>query len=245
MVRLCSLWSQCLACQRVSSSVVGGGSFPQLLNLPLPHMCHSKLLWFVSSIIAHHQIVNEAAKYRYRSGGLFDCGRLTVRAPYGAVGHGGHYHSQSVESFFAHIPGIKVGHTASSSFSSPSPPPRLSFPWVLSSSSSCSSSFPFSFPPPPLLLLLSLPLLLVHPPPPPKFVSDGLQFMLSLVVRLKLPVSWKYCGVVQNSKNRRVNTTVSHMWQDLRKGDTSRKTLIFTTFQTVTTPRPSEPLASH
>jgi len=52
--------------------------------------------------------VNEAAKYRYRSGGLFDCGRLTVRAPYGAVGHGGHYHSQSVESFFAHIPGIKV-----------------------------------------------------------------------------------------------------------------------------------------
>ncbi|KAG5060193.1 hypothetical protein JHK87_001222 [Glycine soja] len=32
---------------------------------------------------------------------------LTVRAPYGAVGHGGHYHSQSPEAFFCHVPGIK------------------------------------------------------------------------------------------------------------------------------------------
>lgn len=57
---------------------------------------------------AFDQIVNEAAKYRYRSGGSFNCGGLTIRAPYGAVGHGGHYHSQSPEAFFAHIPGIKV-----------------------------------------------------------------------------------------------------------------------------------------
>lgn len=33
---------------------------------------------------------------------------LTVRAPYGAVGHGGHYHSQSPEAFFCHVPGLKV-----------------------------------------------------------------------------------------------------------------------------------------
>ena len=32
---------------------------------------------------AFDQIVNEAAKYRYRSGGDFHCGGLTVRAPYG------------------------------------------------------------------------------------------------------------------------------------------------------------------
>jgi len=56
------------------------------------------------------QVVNEAAKYRYRSGGLFNCGSLTVRAPCGAVGHGAVYHSQSPEAFFAHIPGIKVKH---------------------------------------------------------------------------------------------------------------------------------------
>jgi hypothetical protein len=29
------------------------------------------------------QIVNEAAKYRYRSGGVFNCGGLTIRTPYG------------------------------------------------------------------------------------------------------------------------------------------------------------------
>lgn len=54
---------------------------------------------------AFDQIVNEAAKYRYRSGGEFECGGLTIRAPYGAVGHGGHYHSQSPEAFFTHVPG--------------------------------------------------------------------------------------------------------------------------------------------
>ena len=56
------------------------------------------------------QVVNEAAKLRYRCGSDYDCGKLTIRAPYGAVGHGGLYHSQSVESFYGHIPGIKVRH---------------------------------------------------------------------------------------------------------------------------------------
>nr|CAB3452030.1 unnamed protein product [Digitaria exilis] len=54
------------------------------------------------------QIVNEAAKFRYRSGNEFNCGGLTIRTPYGAVGHGGHYHSQSPEAFFCHVPGLKV-----------------------------------------------------------------------------------------------------------------------------------------
>jgi 2-oxoisovalerate dehydrogenase E1 component beta subunit len=57
---------------------------------------------------AFDQIANEAAKMRYRSGNQFDCAGLTIRTPYGAVGHGGHYHSQSPEAFFTHIPGIKV-----------------------------------------------------------------------------------------------------------------------------------------
>ncbi|KAL0274833.1 UNVERIFIED_CONTAM: hypothetical protein PYX00_002862 [Menopon gallinae] len=57
---------------------------------------------------AFDQIVNEAAKYRYRSGNLFDCGSLTIRAPCSAVGHGACYHSQSVESYFAHTPGLKI-----------------------------------------------------------------------------------------------------------------------------------------
>lgn len=57
---------------------------------------------------AFDQIVNEAAKFRYRSGNEFNCGSLTFRTPYGAVGHGGHYHSQSPEAYFVHTPGLKV-----------------------------------------------------------------------------------------------------------------------------------------
>mmetsp|Transcript_41281 Transcript_41281/g.129307 ORF Transcript_41281/g.129307 Transcript_41281/m.129307 type:complete len:323 (+) Transcript_41281:137-1105(+) len=57
---------------------------------------------------AFDQIVNEAAKYRYRSGAQFNCGSLTFRAPCGAVGHGGHYHSQSPEAYFAGTPGLKI-----------------------------------------------------------------------------------------------------------------------------------------
>jgi 2-oxoisovalerate dehydrogenase E1 component beta subunit len=57
---------------------------------------------------AFDQIVNEIAKYRYRSGGMFDVGSLVIRAPCGAVGHGGLYHSQSPEAYFAHTPGLKV-----------------------------------------------------------------------------------------------------------------------------------------
>jgi len=57
---------------------------------------------------AYDQIVNEAAKFRYRSGNQYDCGKLTIRAPYGAVGHGGLYHSQSPEAAFTSVPGVMV-----------------------------------------------------------------------------------------------------------------------------------------
>ncbi len=57
---------------------------------------------------AFDQIVNETAKWRYRSGGQFTCGTLTIRTPYGGGIAGGLYHSQSPEAFFAHIPGMKV-----------------------------------------------------------------------------------------------------------------------------------------
>jgi 2-oxoisovalerate dehydrogenase E1 component beta subunit len=57
---------------------------------------------------AFDQIVNEAAKFRYRSGSLFNVGGLTIRTPYGGGIAGGHYHSQSPEAYFAHTPGLKV-----------------------------------------------------------------------------------------------------------------------------------------
>jgi len=57
---------------------------------------------------AFDQIVNEAAKYRYRAGSTWDCSGLTIRMPCGAVGHGGLYHSQSPEAFFSHCPGLNI-----------------------------------------------------------------------------------------------------------------------------------------
>ncbi|OEY65393.1 alpha-ketoacid dehydrogenase subunit beta [Marinobacter sp. X15-166B] len=57
---------------------------------------------------AFDQIVNEAAKFRYRSGDLFNVGGLTIRAPYGGGIAGGLYHSQSPEAYFAHTPGLKI-----------------------------------------------------------------------------------------------------------------------------------------
>ena len=57
---------------------------------------------------AFDQLVNEAAKYRYRSGNEFNVGKLLVRMPCSAVGHGGMYHSQSPEAYFCHTPGLKV-----------------------------------------------------------------------------------------------------------------------------------------
>lgn len=56
---------------------------------------------------AFDQIVSEAARMRYRSNGVWGC-PLVVRAPYGGGVHGALYHSQSVEAFFAHVPGLKV-----------------------------------------------------------------------------------------------------------------------------------------
>ena len=56
---------------------------------------------------AFDQIVNEAAKMRYRSGGQFTC-PMVIRAPSGGGIKGGHYHSQSPEAYFIHTAGLKV-----------------------------------------------------------------------------------------------------------------------------------------
>lgn len=56
---------------------------------------------------AFDQIVNELAKMRYRSGGLYTC-PMVIRTPYGGGIRGGHYHSQSPEAYFVHTPGLKV-----------------------------------------------------------------------------------------------------------------------------------------
>ncbi|KAL8763299.1 MAG: hypothetical protein Q9184_000855 [Pyrenodesmia sp. 2 TL-2023] len=58
---------------------------------------------------AFDQLVNEAAKWRFREGSTGgNVGGLVVRMPCGSVGHGALYHSQSPESLFTHIPGLRV-----------------------------------------------------------------------------------------------------------------------------------------
>jgi len=56
---------------------------------------------------AFDQIVSEAARTRYRSNGDWSV-PMVIRAPFGGGVHGGLYHSQSIEAFYAHVPGLKV-----------------------------------------------------------------------------------------------------------------------------------------
>jgi 2-oxoisovalerate dehydrogenase E1 component beta subunit len=56
---------------------------------------------------AFNQIVSEAARMCYRSNGEWTV-PMVIRAPYGGGIGGGLYHSQSIEAFFAHVPGLKV-----------------------------------------------------------------------------------------------------------------------------------------
>src|SRR5207244_6047763 len=56
---------------------------------------------------AFDQIVSEAARIRYRSAGDWAC-PMVIRAPYGGGVHGALYHSQSIEAFYGHVPGLKV-----------------------------------------------------------------------------------------------------------------------------------------
>jgi 2-oxoisovalerate dehydrogenase E1 component beta subunit len=56
---------------------------------------------------AYDQLVSEAARLRYRSGGEF-WAPITVRSPYGGGIFGGQTHSSSPEAVFAHVSGLKT-----------------------------------------------------------------------------------------------------------------------------------------
>lgn len=55
------------------------------------------------------QIRNEVATMRYRSNNAFSC-PLVIRTPVGGYIHGGLCHSQSIEGFFMHLPGIQIAY---------------------------------------------------------------------------------------------------------------------------------------
>jgi len=59
------------------------------------------------ALLAIDQIVNSAAKMRYMSGGQIGC-PIVFRGPGGAALQLAAQHSQAFESYYAHIPGLKV-----------------------------------------------------------------------------------------------------------------------------------------
>jgi len=83
------------------AGIVGAGVGAALVGLrPVAEMQFAD---FISN--AFNQIVNVAATSAYRAGG---CVPLVIRAPCGAGTHGGPFHSQSVEAYFFHTPGVKI-----------------------------------------------------------------------------------------------------------------------------------------
>lgn len=62
---------------------------------------------FNFGLLALDQVINNAAKMRYMSGGQFSM-PLVIRGPNGPAEYLASQHSQALQSFFAHIPGLKV-----------------------------------------------------------------------------------------------------------------------------------------
>jgi pyruvate dehydrogenase E1 component beta subunit len=95
--------NRCFDTPLAESGIVGAAIGMALYGLrPVPEIQFQDFIF-----PAFDQIVNEAAKIRYRSGGQYTV-PMVIRTPYGGGIKGGHYHSQSGEAYFAHTPGLKV-----------------------------------------------------------------------------------------------------------------------------------------
>jgi len=85
------------------SMIIGAGVGAALVGMrPIPEIQFAD---FITCGI--DQIVEQASRIRYRTGGSWTC-PVVIRCPYGGDVSGGLYHSQSVEAWFVHTPGIKV-----------------------------------------------------------------------------------------------------------------------------------------
>ncbi|HWP08125.1 MAG TPA: alpha-ketoacid dehydrogenase subunit beta [Polyangiaceae bacterium] len=85
------------------NGIVGGAIGMALYGiLPVVEIQFADFIW-----PAYDQIVNELAKYRYRSGGEYSA-KIVIRTPVGGGIRGGHYHSQHPEAAFIGVPGLKV-----------------------------------------------------------------------------------------------------------------------------------------
>lgn len=88
----------------ISEAAIGGAAVGAAVTgcRPVAEFMYSDFMG-----IAMDQIVNQAAKNRYMFGGAAKL-PITYRAPFGAGTGNAAQHTQSLEAWFAHVPGLKV-----------------------------------------------------------------------------------------------------------------------------------------
>lgn len=102
------LWDEFGDDRVIDTPLAEGGIIGTAIGMALYGMRPVPEIQFSDFIFpAFDQIVSEAAKYRYRSGGEYTV-PMVIRTPVGGGIRGGHYHSQSPESLFIHTAGLKV-----------------------------------------------------------------------------------------------------------------------------------------
>lgn len=89
----------------LAESTIMGLSLGMSLVSPLKPVAEIQFADYIWTGI--NQLFNEIASYYYRSNGQWNC-PVVIRMPYGGYIQGGPYHSQSIEAFLAHCPGLKV-----------------------------------------------------------------------------------------------------------------------------------------
>lgn len=94
---------RCFNTPLAESTIVGiaiGMSFRE--HIPVAEIQFADYSW-----TAMNQLINEVSSIHYRSDGKWSC-PIVVRMPYGGYIQGGPYHSQSIEGYLTHCPGLKV-----------------------------------------------------------------------------------------------------------------------------------------
>ncbi len=95
---------RCFNTPLAESTIIGAaiGMCMDGLHKPVAEIQFADYLW-----TGINQLFNEAASIHYRSNGEWEV-PITIRMPYGGYIQGGPYHSQSIEGFLAHCPGLKI-----------------------------------------------------------------------------------------------------------------------------------------
>lgn len=102
------LWDEFGDDRVIDTPLSEGGIIGTAIGMALYGMVPVPEIQFADFIFpAYDQIVSELAKMRWRSGGEYTA-KMVIRTPVGGGIRGGLYHSQSPESLFIHVAGLKV-----------------------------------------------------------------------------------------------------------------------------------------